>query len=104
MEFTSVELAGGAELAAPMETATTDPLEKAAVGLCTGEARGRREALWRGRKTGHRALERKRCLPTEWRRGGEGGVVKRETRWRALIVEAAWRSAVAESYHGAAVM
>ena len=56
MEFTSVELTGGAELAAPMEKATTGPLEKAAAGLCTGEARNGREARWGGRKTGRRAL------------------------------------------------
>ena len=98
MEFT-----GGIELADPVEKAAVGPMEKAAAGSCAGEARGGRETRWRGRKTGHRALERKRCLPTEWRRGGEGGVVKRETRWRAPIVEAARQSAVTESCHGAVV-
>jgi hypothetical protein len=35
VKFTSVELAGGAKLAAPVEKATADPVEKALAGLHT---------------------------------------------------------------------
>jgi hypothetical protein len=44
MEFTDVELVGGAELAAPVE--------KDATGLRALEGHDVREARWRGRKTG----------------------------------------------------
>jgi hypothetical protein len=40
MEFTSVELAGGAELATPVEKVAAGPVEKAMVGPCAGKARG----------------------------------------------------------------
>jgi hypothetical protein len=50
MEFTGVELAGGAKLAAPVEKATAGPMEKAAMGPCTGEDNGEQEAWWRGRQ------------------------------------------------------
>ena len=46
VEFTDVELAGGAKLAAPVEKAVAGPVEKAAAGPCVGEARGTREAPW----------------------------------------------------------
>jgi hypothetical protein len=98
MEFTSVELAGGEELAAPVEKATTGPVEKAMAGLalekggtvereedgpsCSGveemPADGA-EALWRGR------------------RGEEESAVE------STVVKAARRSAVAESCRGATV-
>jgi hypothetical protein len=68
-EFTGVELTGGAELAALVEKGAACP--------CTGEARGGREARWRGRKTGCRALARRRCWLAE-----RGGAMKREVRWR----------------------
>ena len=35
VEFTGIELAGGAEIAAPVEKAATGPVEKAVVGLHT---------------------------------------------------------------------
>ena len=60
MEFTSVDLVGGAKLAAPMEKASIGPMEKAMVGPCAGETRGKLEAWWRGRKTGYAALECRR--------------------------------------------
>jgi hypothetical protein len=40
MEFTSVELAGGVELAALVKKAVAGPVKKAAVGPCAGETRG----------------------------------------------------------------
>ena len=44
MEFTGVELAGGAELAAPVKKDATSPVEKAVAGPCALEGRGMREA------------------------------------------------------------
>jgi len=41
VEFTSIELVGGTELAAPVEKAVASPVEKAPAGLRVGEARGR---------------------------------------------------------------
>ena len=76
MEFTGVELASGATLAAPMGKATVGPMEKAAVGPCAGEVRGGREARWIGRKTGCRALAWRRCRPTKRKHDGEGGTVE----------------------------
>ena len=76
MEFTGAELAGGAELAASVEKTATDPVEKAAVGPRALEGCGMREVHWRGRKMGCRALARRRCRPTERRRGGEGSAVE----------------------------
>ena len=59
MEFTGVELVGGAELAALVEKVATAPVEKAAASPCAGEARGGRETRWRrGRHGGEgRAAE-----------------------------------------------
>jgi hypothetical protein len=71
-----VKLAGGAELAAPMEKAVAGPVEKAAAGPRTGQGRDGREAWWRGRKTGYRALVQRRYHPAERRLDGEGGVVE----------------------------
>jgi hypothetical protein len=48
------------ELAASVEKAVADPMEKAALGPCTGEGRGGQEARWRGRRTGWRALAQRR--------------------------------------------
>jgi hypothetical protein len=56
----SVELADGVELAASVEKVAAGPVKKAAVGLHAGEDHGGREARWRGRKTGYRALVRRR--------------------------------------------
>jgi hypothetical protein len=72
MEFT-----GGVELAALVEKITAGPVEKVAVD---------REARWRGRKTGCRALAWRRCRRAEQRRDGEGGAVE------SAIAEAVWRS------------
>jgi hypothetical protein len=83
VKFTGVELASGAELAAPIEKATTGPVEKATAGPCAGEARGGRDARWNETKTGWRALARRRCRLAEQRRDGEGGAVEREARRRA---------------------
>jgi hypothetical protein len=58
VEFTGVELTSGAELAAPMEKATTSLVEKVAVGPRAGESHDEREAQWRGRKTGCRTWAR----------------------------------------------
>ena len=56
VKFTDVELAGGVELAVP--------IEKAVAGRSGGETdRGGQEAPWRGRKTGSRAEEWWRCQP-----------------------------------------
>jgi len=71
VEFTGVELAGGAKLVALVEKATAGLVEKAAAGACTGEAHDRREVWWRGRH------------------GGEGSVVE------CAVAEAARRRAVA---------
>jgi hypothetical protein len=79
VEFTGVELADGTELAAPVKKATAGPVEKVAAGLCAEEAR------WRGRKTGCRALARRRCRLAERRRSGEGSAVE------SAIAEAARR-------------
>ena len=46
MEFMGLELAGAAELVAPVEKAVAGPVEKAAADPCAGEARGTREARW----------------------------------------------------------
>jgi hypothetical protein len=102
VEFTGVELAGGAELAALVEKAAAGPVEKGAAGLRTREGHGRREARWRGRKTGCHALARRRCQSGERSRDGEGGTMERE-RGGERLAKAARRSVVAESYHGAAV-
>jgi hypothetical protein len=77
VEFTSIELASGAELTAPVEKAATGPVEKAAAGLRAGEAHGKRGAQWRGRKMGCHALARRGCRPAEWRHNGEGGAMER---------------------------
>ena len=81
----------GVELAASVEKGMIGPVEKAAAGLCAGEAHGGREARWRGRKTGCHALARRRCRPTEerhdgGRRGGEGSTVE------SVVTEEARRS------------
>jgi hypothetical protein len=52
VEFTGVELTGGAELAAPVEKTMIDPMEKAATGPYAGEDRDGWEARWRGREDG----------------------------------------------------
>jgi hypothetical protein len=59
VEFNSVELVGGVDLAAPMEKTTTSPRAL--------EGRGGRETWWRGRKTGCCALARWRCRMAEQR-------------------------------------
>jgi hypothetical protein len=69
MEFTSVELAGGVELIAPMEKVAAGLVEKAAAG---GRHSGEE------RKTDRRAWAWWRCRPAERRRwrgrcGGERG-------------------------------
>ena len=75
VEFISVELAGGAELAAPVEKAMAGPMEKAAAGPCAGEAHSRREARWRGRSGGEgsevesavaEAARSRRCGELSW--------------------------------------
>jgi len=81
VEFTGVELVGGAEIVAPVE--------KAVLGPCTREGRGMREAQWRGRKTGYRAWAWWRCWPTERRPSGEGGAVE------SAVAKTARRSTVA---------
>ena len=85
MEFIGVELAGDAELAAPVE--------KAAAGQCAEEACGGEE----GRRAACHALARRRCRPAEWRRSGERRAVE------SVVAEAARQSMVAESCRGAAV-
>jgi hypothetical protein len=100
--FTGVKLAGGAELAALVEKGAAGPVEKGAAGLRTREGHSRREARWRGRKAGCHALARRRCRSGEQSCDGEGGTVERE-RGGERLAEAARRSVVAESYHGAAV-
>jgi hypothetical protein len=62
VDFTNVELAGGMELATPVEKTTVGSLEKAAAGPGALEGRGGQEAWWRGRKTG--------CCDVAWRSGG----------------------------------
>jgi hypothetical protein len=91
MEFTSVELAGCAELATPMEKATTGLVEKVAVGPRAGEGRGGRGG----------AVEREedRLLG----RGGDIGQRSGGTMERGAVAEAARRSTVAERCHGAVV-
>jgi hypothetical protein len=44
VKFTGIELAGGAELAPPVEKAAIRPVEKAAAGPCARETRGGQEA------------------------------------------------------------
>ena len=78
VEFTSVELADGAELAAPMEKVAAGAVEKATVRPRAREAHSWRETRWRGRKMGCHALARRRCWPAERRRDGDGGTVERE--------------------------
>jgi hypothetical protein len=79
VKFTGLELAGAAELVAPVEKVMTGPVEKAEwVYALEKRAGGTVE-----RKTGCRALARRRCRATEWRRDGEGDAVEREARWRA---------------------
>jgi hypothetical protein len=95
VKFTGAELTGGAELAALVEKATVDPVEKVTVGSCAREARGGREARWRGRKTGSHALAWSRYQLAERRHDGERGAVE------SAVTKAAQRSTVAESYHGA---
>ena len=68
MEFTGVELTGGAELVALVDKATTDPHAL--------EGRSGREARWRGGKTGYCALARWRCRLAEQRGRGDGGTVE----------------------------
>jgi hypothetical protein len=84
-----VEFTRGSELAAPVEKAAAGLVEKAAAAPCAGEGRGRKEAQWRGRKTGCHTWVRWRCQATEQRHDGEGSVVE------STIAEAAQRSAVA---------
>jgi hypothetical protein len=59
VEFTGAELAGGAELAAPVEKIATGPVEKAVVvhsgGYGGREAWWRGRARWRGRRSGEKA-------------------------------------------------
>jgi len=95
MLFIGVEFAGGMELATPMDKATAGPMEKATTGPCTGEAYDGREAWWRGRNMGCRALARSRRWPAEWRHDREGGAVE------SAVAEATRRSTVAESCRGA---
>jgi hypothetical protein len=59
VEFTGAKLAGGVELAAPLEKTTSGPVEKAAVGRYGGEGEqerggeeGGQEARWRRRVGG----------------------------------------------------
>jgi hypothetical protein len=81
LEFTGIELAGGAELAAPVEKAAAGPMEKASVGPYVGEARGGREAWWRGRRAV--VLWRGGDVGRRWRgkrigeRRHQGGAVER---------------------------
>jgi hypothetical protein len=83
VEFTGVELVGGAKLTAPVEKDAAIPVEKAAVGPRALEGRDGREAQWRGRKMGYCALARWRCRLAERRSCGEGGVVE------SVVAEAA---------------
>jgi hypothetical protein len=76
VEFTGVELIGGAELAALVEKDAASPVEKAAAGPHTLEGHDRREEWRRGRKTGCCALARWRYRLAEQRGGGEGGAVE----------------------------
>ena len=68
-----VELTGGVELATPVKKGMTGPVETVVAGPCALEGRGGREARWRGRKMGYRALARWRCRLTKQRRSGECG-------------------------------
>jgi hypothetical protein len=88
VEFISVDLTSGAELAAPMEKAMTSLVEKATVGPRAGESHDGWEAQWRGRKTCCRAWAWWRCWPAERRHDGEGGTVE------CVVTEAEWWSAV----------
>jgi hypothetical protein len=88
-------LGGGAELAASVEKAVTDPVEKATVGPWAGEACDRQEAWWWGRKTGCCGLMWMRCQPVEWRCDRVGGAVE------SIVAKAARWSTVAESCRGA---
>jgi hypothetical protein len=71
VEFTGVELTGGAEVAALVEKVVTGPMEKAATFRSGGkdgpraeEGRSGQEAPWRERKTSSHARTRWRCWPT----------------------------------------
>jgi hypothetical protein len=70
VEFTGVELTGGAEVAAPVEKAVIGPVEKAVTFRSGGkdgprveEGRSGQEAPWRARKTSSHARARWRCWP-----------------------------------------
>jgi hypothetical protein len=76
MNFTGAELAGGAELTAPVEKATVGPVEKAAAGSCTGEARADGT---RNEDGGRRAVVL--CHGDADRRSR--GAMEREAQWRA---------------------
>jgi hypothetical protein len=81
------EFTDGAELAALVE--------KGVVGPCTREARGGREARWRGRKTGLLCSGAEEILAGGARRcDEEGGAVE------SIVAEAARQSMVTESCHG----
>ena len=99
VEFTGVELVGGAELAAPVEKATTGPIETATMGPRALEGRDGREAWWRGGKTGCCTPARWRYRLAERRRGGEGGG---ERGRRGSMTERG--HGLTETCHGATVM
>jgi hypothetical protein len=54
VKFTGVKLAGGVELAAPVEKAAASPVKKTAADPRALEDHGGQKAWWRGRKTGCR--------------------------------------------------
>ena len=79
MEFTDVELAGGAKLAAPVKKAATDPVEKVVMDLVLlSSLQWRKPSVrWRRlRRTGGVA-EMEECGPPRWAGGAmemeEGG-------------------------------
>lgn len=83
MEFTSVELVGGAELAAPIEKAITGPVEKATADERRDEGGGRRVAtLW--------------C-------SGDAAWWSRDA-VESMVANAAWQSAVTVSWRPIAAL
>jgi hypothetical protein len=72
-----------------VEKVAAGPVEKVAAGACAWEAHGGWEARWRERKTGCRALARRRCRLAKQKRDGEGGMVERDAQWRAPALR--WR-------------
>jgi hypothetical protein len=84
-----VKFTGGAELTASVEKVAIGLVEKAMASRHAGEGCGRREAQWRGRKTGCRIWVRWKYWPVVRTRDGEGGAVE------TTVAEAARWSVVA---------